>query len=147
MKASGVAERAEELLKKGDVKPTSNRLLVLRELLTARRPMSLMDIEDAIETMERSSVLRVLTLLTRHDVIHTLEDGRGVTRYEICHGESHCTPADMHAHFYCEKCGRTICFEEIPTPAISIPGGFEIRSVNYMLKGICPECRDNSNPL
>lgn len=141
MKEPRGSETAEQLLEKGGVKATSNRLLVLRELLRTHSAMSLMEIEDAIETMERSSVLRVLNLLVDKEIIHSIEDGRGVTRYEICGGDHHCTPADMHAHFYCERCGRTFCFEEIPTPGISIPGGFEIRSVNYMLKGICPGCR------
>lgn len=131
---------AEQLLVKAGVKPTANRLLVVRELLQTDVPMSLMEIEAALETMERSSVLRVLHLLLEHDVVHAIEDGRGVTKYEICHGESHCSVDDMHAHFYCEKCGRTFCFEDISAPVINIPSEFSIRSVNYMLKGLCPAC-------
>lgn len=133
---------AEKLMEKAGVKPTANRVLVLRTLIEADRPKSLVELETELETLERSSVLRVLNLLLKHDVIHSFEDGRGVSKYEICHGESHCSVDDMHAHFFCEKCNRTYCFEEISAPKINIPAEFKIRSVNYMLKGLCPECRE-----
>ena len=138
------AHTAEELLAKAGIKPTANRILVLREIIGSESPMSLIELEVALETMDRSSVLRVLNLLLDHDVIHAFEDGRGVSKYEICHGESHCSVDDMHAHFYCEKCDRVYCFEDISAPQINIPGNFQIRSVNYMLKGICPKCAHKS---
>lgn len=131
---------AEKLLENGGIKPTANRLIVVRELLGSERPLSLIELETRLETLDRSSISRVLTLLLRHDVVHSFEDGRGVSKYEICHGETHCSIDDMHAHFYCERCERVFCFEDIAAPHINIPTSFEIRSVNYMLKGICPEC-------
>ena len=134
-------ENAEQLLERGGVKPTANRLLVVRELLKSSAPMSLIEIETALETLERSSILRVLHVLLKSDIIHSFEDGRGISKYEICHGESHCSMADMHAHFYCERCGKTFCFEDLPAPALPIPPEFEIRTVNYMLKGRCPSCK------
>lgn len=131
---------AEKILEKAEIKPTANRLLVLRAILGSEMPMSLVELETRLETMDRSSISRVLSLLLRHDVVHTFEDGRGVTKYEICHGENHCSLDDMHAHFYCESCERVYCFEDISAPQINIPREFQVRSVNYMLKGICPEC-------
>lgn len=134
---------AEEMLEKVGIKATSNRLLVLRSLIESDHPLSLIEIETKIETMERSSVLRVLNILLENDVVHAFEDGRGVSKYEICHGETHCSINDMHAHFYCEKCDRVFCFEDISAPHINIPPDFRIRSVNYMLKGLCPDCAKN----
>ena len=140
MKREDQQPRELEILNKGGVKPTANRVLVLRQLIGASHPMSLIELETALETMERSSVLRVLNLFLEKDIVHGFEDGRGVTKYEICHGESHCSLDDMHAHFYCEKCNRVYCFEDITASRINIPEAFEIHSVNYMLKGICPDC-------
>ena len=131
---------AEEKLEKAGIKPTANRLLVLREIMKAEGPVSLVELEDALETLERSSILRVLNLLLEHDVVHAFEDGRGVSKYEICHGNHHCSIDDMHAHFFCEKCRRTFCFEDIAAPRINLPAEFRIRSVNYMLKCLCPDC-------
>lgn len=135
-----MSDKAVEILNKADIKPTSNRILVLRTLLKQHSPLSLIEIETELETLERSSILRVLTLLLRHDVLHTLEDGRGITKYEICHGSHHCSIDDMHPHFYCEKCNKVFCFEHLSTPGITLPDGFNIRTVNYMLKGLCPNC-------
>lgn len=140
MKSHNHPHSAEELLDRAGIKPTTNRVLVLRELIGTESPMSLIELETAIGTLDRSSVLRVLNLMLEHDVIHAFEDGRGVSKYEICHGESHCSPDDMHAHFYCERCNRVFCFEDITAPQINIPAEFKIRSVNYMLKGVCPDC-------
>lgn len=127
------------LLQKAGIKPTSNRLLVLKTLLEEGAPMGLIDIETTLETLERSSISRVLAIFLEHDLIHALEDGRGITRYEICHSDSD-SDDDMHAHFYCEKCHRIVCFDDIKAPRVTIPEGYMVRGVNYMLKGICPSC-------
>lgn len=142
MKSRQVNHDEENLLEKAGIKPTSNRLLVFKELLNARQPLSLIELETILETLERSSILRVLNLFLEKDVIHAFEDGRGVSKYEICHGDTHCSIDDMHAHFYCEKCNSTYCFEDIAAPQINLPAEFEIRSVNFMFKGLCPKCRD-----
>ena len=133
-------QNAEKLLEQGGIKPTANRLLVLRALINSPLPMSLIELETELETLERSSVSRVLSLFLEKDIVHSFEDGRGIAKYELCHGETHCSIEDMHAHFYCEKCEQTFCFEDISAPQINIPAEFRIRSVNYMLKGVCPKC-------
>ena len=46
----------------------------------------------------------------------------------------------MHAHFYCEQCQRTTCLPEVDIPEIHLPEGYKLSNVNFMLKGICPEC-------
>lgn len=132
-----------EILEKAGVRVTPNRVLVLKELLSASSPRSLIELETSLETLDRSSILRTLSALSEHSIIHSLEDGRGVVKYEICHGHDHCSIDDMHAHFYCESCDRVFCFEDIEAPRINVPEGFRVRSINYMLKGLCPDCRKN----
>ena len=41
-----------KLLALRDIKPTANRLLVLREMLAADRAFSLLDLEDRLVTMD-----------------------------------------------------------------------------------------------
>lgn len=130
----------QHILTHAGIRPTANRILVVKALLGSDSPMSLSDIETQLDTMEKSSVFRVLSLLLEHDVVHTVEDGRGITKYEICGGHDHCSPDDMHAHFYCEKCHRVYCFPGVAVPRIPVPEGFSTRTVNYMLKGTCPDC-------
>ena len=132
--------RADDMLAVRGVKPTSNRILVVRTLMEAECPLSLAQLEERIVTLERSSIFRVLSLLREQEVIHDVEDGRGIVKYELCHGHGHCSVADMHVHFYCEECGRVFCFEEAEVPVAEVREGFEVKGVNYMLKGLCPTC-------
>lgn len=129
-----------DILEAGGVKPTANRILVLRCLLASSSPMSLIEIETELETLDRSSIQRVLTALSDHGLVHVMEDGRGVSKYEVCHSSNHGTQDDHHAHFYCEKCNRVYCLENIAVPNIPLSQGFMVHEVNFMFKGICPNC-------
>lgn len=132
----------ENLLTSKGIKPTSNRILVLRELINSSYPLSLGDLDINIGTMEKSSILRVLTILQKYHLIHTIEDGRGIIKYEQCHGHNDGKDQDMHVHFYCEKCKKVSCFENISVPTINLPHDYTLHSINYMVKGICPQCKN-----
>ena len=130
----------ETILERRGVKPTSNHLLVLRAMFKVSRPVSLSELETELDTVDKSSIFRVLTLFVSHHVVHAIEDGSGTMKYEVCTGEDRCSLSDMHTHFYCESCHRTFCFKSIGIPSIDLPEGFTMSSVNYMVKGICPQC-------
>ena len=83
MENMGEKEILEKLERKG-VKPTANRILVLKALLSNSTPVSLSDLEDFIVTMDKSSIFRVLTLFLEHNVVHAMEDGSGSLKYEVC---------------------------------------------------------------
>lgn len=134
-----------DILEKKGVKVTSNRMLVMREIMRSNAPLSLSELERGLVSLDKSSISRVLNLLVKHHVLHGVEDGRGIIKYELCHADEHCSVADMHAHFYCEICGNVYCFEEITAPIVDLPEGFNVSSINYMLKGICPKCAEISS--
>lgn len=134
-------ESVIEILESKDIKPTPNRVLVARKLMEAQGPMSLTSLEESLDyTMDKASIFRVLELFSHKDVVHTIEDGSRSLKYELCHGAHHHTVGDQHVHFHCEQCGRTFCFEDVRVPEVAVPEGFAIHSVNYMIKGVCPEC-------
>ena len=60
------------------IKPTANRILVLKTLASEHHPQSLSSLEHKMLTMDKSSIFRVLTLFLEHDVVHAFEDGRGL---------------------------------------------------------------------
>lgn len=122
------------------LKATPNRVLVLKEIIKATDPVSLAEIDERISTMYKSTIFRVLNQFVEHDVVHTIDDGTGSLKYELCHSESNCSPDDMHVHFYCTNCHRTICLENIPIPQIVLPEGFSQNSVNFVIKGVCAFC-------
>lgn len=123
------------------LKPTPNRILVLRELAASDHPLSLGELETRLDTLDRSSIFRVLTLFLDHELVHSIEDGSGSLRYEVCAAPGKCTLSDRHVHFHCESCNRTFCFPATPVPAVELPPDFTAHSVNYVVKGECADCK------
>lgn len=128
------------LLEEHNIKPTANRLIVLRTLDGAGRPMSLTELENKIQTIDKSGIFRTLSLFREQHLVHVIEDGGDGVRYELCHSHDDDVDDDLHVHFYCEQCHQTYCLDHIPVPGIDLPEGFIMSSVNYMVKGICPHC-------
>ena len=126
------------LLERHGIKPTANRLLIVRALSERRHPMSMIELETVLETVDKSVISRTLSLFRERRLVHVLEDD-GV-RYELCHSDDEDHDDDMHVHFHCLSCGRTFCLESIPVPAVPVPDGYRTVTANYMLKGYCPAC-------
>ena len=124
-----------------DIKPTSNRIVVAKTLAAAERPLSLSELSYKILSIDKSGVFRTLALFREHHLVHVIEDGGDGVRYELCHSHAgHAEDDDQHVHFYCERCHRTFCITDTTIPPINLPAGYQLTSINYMAKGLCPEC-------
>lgn len=123
------------------IRPTANRILVMKTLMGEQNPQSLSYLERKMVSMDKSSIFRTLTLFLEHDVVHAFEDGRGVLCYELCEEKGACDHHDGHIHFYCESCQRSFCMEDIHIPSFELPEGFYPHSISFVIKGECPDCR------
>ena len=123
------------------IRPTANRILVMKTLMGDQNPQSLSNLERKMVSMDKSSIFRTLTLFLEHDVVHAFEDGRGVLCYELCEEKGACDHHDGHIHFYCESCQRSFCMEDIHIPSFELPEGFYPHSISFVIKGECPDCR------
>ena len=123
------------------LRPTANRILVMKPLMGEQNPQSLSNLERKMVSMDKSSIFRTLTLFLEHDVVHAFEDGRGVLCYELCEEKGACDHHDGHIHFYCESCQRSFCMEDIHIPSFELPEGFYPHSISFVIKGECPDCR------
>ena len=130
----------EHLLEEHGVKVTANRILVARALDEAGRPLSLMELEAKLETIDKSAIFRTLTAFRDAHLVHVLEDAGDGVRYELCHSHHEDHDDDLHVHFYCTRCHRTFCLEDTPVPPVDTPEGYEVETRSYLLKGVCPEC-------
>jgi len=128
----------EQLLEHHGVKVTSNRLRIARALEEAGRPLSLMELEERLDTIDKSNVFRALGAFREVHLVHVLEGDP--VRYELCHSHHEDHDDDLHVHFYCEKCHRTYCLENTPIPPVEVPEGYGVQEASYYLKGICPNC-------
>lgn len=135
MKRLDIIKRLEE----HGVKATANRILVFSVLEQSTSPLSMAEIVDILETLDRSSVFRTLNVFSDNDLVHCIDDGSGSLKYEVCRREHHCAQ-DMHAHFLCTRCGRLYCLDNVAIPSISLPNAFEANSYNFVIKGICASC-------
>lgn len=136
----------EEKLLSHQVRPTANRELVLRLIAESDRAVSLSDIETALETVDKSTISRILNLFLDHHLLHAIEDGSGSVKYELCGGKYEHSVQDMHPHFYCEQCHRTFCMQSVTIPPVEVPRSYVVNSVNYVLKGVCSDCAKKQHP-
>lgn len=130
----------EELFAQHGVKVTANRLLIAQALEEAGRPLSMTELEDRLETIDKSNVFRALTAFRDAHLVHVLEDTGDGVRYELCLSHHEGEDDDVHVHFYCTQCRRTFCLHDVPVPPVHVPDGYEPQGVSYLVKGICPEC-------
>ena len=134
------AECIKLLLEHG-IRPTANRIVLVKALAETERPLTMMELEERIETIDKSNIFRALTIFKENHLVHVLQDGADAVRYELCYSHEEEHDSDVHPHFYCERCQQTFCLNEIPIPQITLPDGYHITTINYLVKGICPKCR------
>lgn len=123
------------------IRPTANRMLVIRALDESTHPLSLAELEDMLITLDKSSIFRALTLFREKHLVHAIENGSNTLVYELCLSHSHDSDDDTHVHFFCERCHTTFCLTDINIPQVELPEGFLMATSNYLIKGICPDCR------
>lgn len=140
-----IQDKYTDILSGHGIRPTSVRILVLKAISKYSNTFSLNDLETELESVDKSSIFRTLILFSEHHLVHETEDGSGSTKYCYCHNDHECGVEELHCHFYCEKCHKTYCFEDIHIPIVNYPQGFELHEVEYLLKGLCPHCRKISN--
>lgn len=122
------------------IRPTANRILIASELLKGYGPKTMKELEARILSIDKSVISRTLALFRTHNLVHVVESGCGIASYELClsHDEEH--DEDVHVHFFCERCHRTICLHGVPTPSVEVPEGFVARVESHLVRGICPDC-------
>lgn len=130
----------EDMMRRAGVKISAGRILILRVLARAQRPVAAQDIEHALQTVDRSSITRALTLFASHHLIHIVDDGTGAAKYELCARTTPHRDTDLHPHFHCSECGTTYCLAQTEIPTVHLPAGFRAMTANYVIKGLCADC-------
>jgi Fur family ferric uptake transcriptional regulator len=130
-----------EVLSKHGIKPTANRLLIFAAMKKMGHTFSLNDMEDALLTVDKSTIFRTLTIFLEQHLVHSVDDGSGSLKYCVCHNNGDCLPEEFHCHFYCEACRQTFCLEDVPPPSVAVPSDYTVREAHYLLKGLCGGCK------
>lgn len=137
----------EHILTQHGIRPTACRIIVCRFLANASAPLTVSEIETALDTIDRSTITRTMAAFSEAKLLHRIDDGSGSVKYELCRDSSHqCEHehADLHPHFYCRVCHHTICLTDTHIPAVPLPDGCVAEDVNYVVTGVCPRCRQKA---
>lgn len=141
--------QAEKSLQEKQITPTAMRLRVLEYLLQQQHAVSMADVEKALGQSDRITLYRTLKTFEEKCLIHSINDGSGVSKYAICDGA--CQPGgqhqDAHIHFTCTECGDTFCLPGTQIPGIRLPAGFRTEEVSLLVKGICKACAQKNATL
>ncbi|CAG1009248.1 hypothetical protein BURK1_03635 [Burkholderiales bacterium] len=133
----------ESLIAGRGARATRARIRALGVLLAAREALTHHGIERRLKhgrDVDRVTLYRVLEWLVEQGLAHKVAGDDRVWRYSAAgHGKG---PAGghPHAHFECSDCGRVVCLENAPVPAIALPRGFRRREVEVTVKGRCGAC-------
>jgi Fur family ferric uptake transcriptional regulator len=131
-----------ELLREAGLRPTAQRLAVVREL--EREPNGASAQELHVKLRRRglgiglATVYRTLQALTEHGTIDSLPRHGGEASYRLC-GHAH------HHHLTCVSCQRVVelegCSLEEWLARVSREQGFALTSHQVELAGLCSDCQ------
>lgn len=132
--------KIESQLKNKSVKPTAMRLIVLQFFMEQTNAISLKDLENGLSYADKSTLFRTLKTFEEKKIIHSIEDGTGVTKYALCLESCNCEVQDLHYHFHCTQCEHTFCLTTLNIPTIELPANFKMNQANMVVKGLCANC-------
>ncbi|MBO8160542.1 MAG: transcriptional repressor [Thermosipho sp. (in: Bacteria)] len=129
-------EKVAEILKKAGIKPTLQRLHILKIILDGKRHMSAEEIykflNQEVPTISRATVYNTLNLLSKKGVLLEIVTPDAV-KYDYIE--------KPHHHFYCERCKRIYdIHEELPSLNLEKIEGHLVKSIQYYIVGICENC-------
>jgi len=130
----------EEILQQRNIAPTAIRLLVLRSMFEFKHAFTLGNLEEKLDTVDKSTLSRTINLFHAKHLIHSIDDGSGAIKYSVCSDKCNCEIADLHPHFFCNKCQETTCLTNIHIPKVELPENYQLSSINFVLKGVCGKC-------
>lgn len=116
---------------------TGARVRLLELLRGADTALSHAEIEERARNLvvDRVTIYRVLDWLVESGLAHRIAGPDRVWRFS-----TGANPTGGHAHIHCTQCGRTVCMGEIAPPALRLPKGFKLESVELKVNGLCAGC-------
>lgn len=133
--------KPETILNQRNIRPTAMRVLVCRFLLEQTSAVSLTDLENAFEKVERTTLFRSLKTFEEKGMVHKIDDGSGIAKYALCNMDCNCElETDLHLHFHCSKCDETYCLNDYKLPKINLPKNYKAKNANLVVKGVCDKC-------
>ena len=78
------------------IRPTAVRIMVFRAMYELHDTFSLTDLENTLDSVDKSTLFRTLSLFAQHHLVHKIEGGSGSTKYCLCRNDHVCRVAIRH---------------------------------------------------
>tara|TARA_R110000868_G_scaffold147156_6_gene368386 strand:- start:259 stop:675 length:417 start_codon:yes stop_codon:yes gene_type:complete len=131
----------EKKLENNGIRPTAMRILIYKFMAQKEAAIALTDIEDAFDKAERTTLYRTLKTFEDKGIVHHIDDGTGISKYALCEQGCNCElDQDLHLHFHCSNCDKTVCLTDHKIPHINLPDGYIAEDANLVITGICEKC-------
>ncbi|ODT56663.1 MAG: hypothetical protein BGP01_00340 [Paludibacter sp. 47-17] len=138
--------KPNDILAQHDVKKTLSRIALIKALQTSEQPLSENEIrEQMLDQYDRITFYRNIQTLSESGILHRIVIDNTHVKYALncCEKEHH--HAIDHVHFYCKKCGKTICLDQVPVQQYPLPEGFRLEECDVVIKGLCKDCPGGHN--
>jgi Fur family ferric uptake transcriptional regulator len=138
-------EHARDELRRAGARTGGARDTVISYLAGQDCCLSAQELFDGLRSEGRSvgiaSVYRVLDQLADLRLVHRVDFGQGITRFEPAHpGGQH------HHHLVCGECGRVDTFDDLALERalrrVAGTHGYALGEHDVVLHGACSGCRD-----
>ncbi|MCM4173976.1 transcriptional repressor [Arenibacter sp. TNZ] len=131
----------EKKLENNGIRPTAMRILIYKFMAQKEVAIALTDIENAFVKAERTTLYRTLKTFEDKGIVHHIDDGTGISKYALCEQGCNCElDQDLHLHFHCSNCDKTVCLTDHKIPHINLPNGYIAENANLVITGICEKC-------
>ena len=139
-----IIKKFSNVLKKEGMKMTSQRLIILEEIVKNDSHRESEEIYHAINrhssNVSRATVYRTLDILVKNKFVRKLNLGDGRARYESKIDDHH------HDHMISNKCSRIIEFVDSEIEdlqdKVALEYNFILESHIHQLFGICSKCQN-----
>jgi len=132
----------KDLLTKTNTKMTEARNRMLNIILENESPITASDLHkklSAESSADLATVYRSLKVFTEKGLARAVNIDSDTVYYEKA-----CEHNPLHAHFYCENCGKVECLDPFgfneSAAFMKMAKDKEINTVELVLKGRCTKC-------
>ncbi len=128
--------RAIELLEKFNIRPSYQRVQILRYLMEDdSHPTAdciYKNLQGSTMILSKATVYNTLNLFVEKGLVSTMIADKFETRYDI--------NVNQHGHFVCRACGKIFNFNYDYNSMDKDLAGFKIEGEEIVLRGLCNDC-------
>lgn len=135
------ARKYDDLLRRKQLNATASRRKILSIFFDNRDALAHADVEKyAGDKFDRVTIYRTLQTFVDKGILHTIPTPENAVLYALCKDCEEGHHHDDHVHFVCDDCGKTICLDDVVSPKVDLPVGYEASNVEVLITGKCSQC-------